>query len=174
MSLGSTSGMAAKMSALMPTFSGSFALLKFLNAPGYMRMSCRLRATTAAARCCLSDGGSVVGWRGGDGVGTGVTGASGFLPNFNRSVGFIRFPVRVVISTSLIHFPAAVRLLHLDWFIVIDCSDDTLPKIRVHIYNTKYGKIIYGGGSQSPPVFKSKQDGFECALVGPPLIKGAA
>jgi len=27
--------MAAKMSALMPTFSGSFALLKFLNAPGY-------------------------------------------------------------------------------------------------------------------------------------------
>ena len=61
MSLGSTSGMAAKMSALMPTFSGSFALLKFLNAPGYMRMSCRLRATTAAARCCLSDGGSVVG-----------------------------------------------------------------------------------------------------------------
>ena len=109
-------------------------------------MSCRLRATTAAACCCLSDGGSVVGWRGGDGVGTGVTGASGFLPNFNRSVGFIRFPVRVVISTSLIHFPAAVRLLHLDWFIVIDC----------------------------PPVFKSKQDGFERALVGPPLIKGAA
>ena len=96
------------------------------------------------------------------------------MPSFNRSVGFIRFPVRVVISTSLIHFPAAVRLLHLDWFIVIDCSDDTLPKIRVHIYNTKYGKIIYGGGSQSPPVFKSKQDGFERALVGPPLIKGAA
>src|SRR6516164_8715357 len=55
MSLGSTSGMAAKMSALMPTFSGSFALLKFLNAPGYMRMSCRLRATTAAACCCLSE-----------------------------------------------------------------------------------------------------------------------
>jgi hypothetical protein len=61
MSLGSTSGMVAKMSALMSTFSGGFALLKFLNAPGYMRMSCRLRATTAAARCCLSDGGSVVG-----------------------------------------------------------------------------------------------------------------
>jgi hypothetical protein len=34
------------MSALMPTFSGSFALLKFLNAPGYMRMSCRFKATT--------------------------------------------------------------------------------------------------------------------------------